>query len=77
MVVSSVSLPNFSFRAEAERGTMVSYARRLIVLPDTRVAMPQLCKELRTLPVEVSFTHGLTHVLTCSLKIKNIALRRH
>lgn len=77
MVVSSVSLPNFSFRAEAERGTMVSYARRLIVLPDTRVAMPQLCEELRTLPVEVSFTHGLTHVLTCSLQIKNIALKRH
>ena len=77
MVVSSVSPLNFLVSPEAERGTLVSYAWRLIVLPDTRVVMPQLCEELRTLPVEVSFTHGLTHVLTCSLKIKNIALRHH
>ena len=34
------------------------------VLPDTRVATPQLHEELCTLPVEVSFTHRLmTHVL--------------
>ncbi len=34
------------------------------VLPDTRVATPQLSEELCTLPVEVSFTHRLmTHVL--------------
>ena len=37
--------------------TLVSYAWCILLLPDTRVVTLQLRKELRTLPVEVSFTH--------------------
>ena len=43
--------------------TLVSFTWHILMLPDTRVMMPQLCIELSTLPVEVSFTRELTHVL--------------
>ena len=65
VVVSSFKSSEF-FLPEASRDTLVSYAWRDVVLPDTRVAMPQLCEELCTLPVEVSLTHGPTHVLSMS-----------
>ena len=52
------------FLLEAVRDTLVSYAWCNVVLLNTRVATPQLGKELCTLPVEVSFTHGPTHVLS-------------
>ncbi len=55
------------FLLEAVRDTLVSYAWRDVVLPDTRVVTPQLREDLCTLPVVVRFTRGLTHVLTFSL----------
>ena len=70
------TLVSYAWRDLVLPDTLVGYAWRVLVLPDHRVATPQLCEELRTLPVEVSFTHGLTHVLTCSLK-NNIAPIRH
>ena len=44
--------------------TLVSSTWHVLVLPDTRVMTPQLREELSTLPVEVSLTHGPTHVLS-------------
>ena len=63
VVVSSVSPPIFlSPEALCDTLGKLCIARCLCCLT-LRVATLQLCKELCTLPVEVSFTCGPTHVL--------------
>ena len=68
MVVSSFKSSEF-FSPENVHDTLVSYAWRDVVLPDTRVAMSQLHEELHTLPVEVSFN---SRADTC---IKHVVLK--
>ena len=51
---------------------LVSYAWHDVVLPDTKSRNATTAPELHTLPAEVSFTHGLSHVL--NIKSKEIIL---